>query len=168
MPLAIPGFPDNVVAVAYRRAAADEHWFEPSGSDAPGFLLPGPTKDVVLVVAAATGHSLRYDIDSDTTKVIENCPITPHPDADISADIPQQPLRSHSLQSFEAISQKLLNGSVLKAARASWPLGRHIRVQPEHAPHFTDERGEVWRFRGADLSARDWVVVEAAPPQQPQ
>lgn len=152
--MTIPGFPDNVTALAYRPATAEEHWFEPSGSDAPGLLHPGPTSGVVLVVVAASGHSLRYDIGSDTTFVVVDEAIPTAPEADT-------PLvtREHNYKDFGIISSLLLNGTAKKAARALWHSGRCITSEAAYAPHFITETGRIWAFRCDDLRARDWYVV---------
>ncbi len=159
MPLAIPGFPENVVPLAYRTASAIEHWFEPPFSEGSvGLIHPGPSHYIVLVVAAADGHSMRYDINSDTTLVVKDKPLPTPEQADIKADVPQ--LRAHDLLSFAVIAEKLTNGTTKRAARATWSPGHYITVDAAHAPHFTTEASRLWAFRSDDLRARDWRVVD--------
>ncbi len=157
--MTIPGFPDNVVALAYRPAAEGEHWFEPPLSEeGTGLLHPGPSKDVVLVVAAAEGYVLQYDIDSDTTVVAKQEPI-PADAAAADATGTPEPLRAHDLMSFSEMCKRLLNGTAARAARASWHASRYIRPDAAHAPHFANEANRPWAFRSDDLRARDWRVV---------
>ncbi len=160
MSLTIPGFPENCVAVAYRKATELEHWFEPSGEEGlDGSIFPGPSKDVVLVVAPASGHLFGYNIDLDRTLILKNDVVEAEPQADISADT-VEPLRAHSLMSFERISAQLLNGKALRARRATWAAGRYITSNASHHPHFTEQSGKVWAYRADDLRARDWQVLE--------
>jgi hypothetical protein len=157
--LTIPGFPANVIPLAYRVAATGEHWFEPFENGLPGVIHPGPSMGVVLVVGAAPGHFLVYDINSDTTIVSKDEPV----DSAAVPDTSTPPLRANQLLTFSEVSKRLISGTVKRAARATWAPSRYITFVPEHAPHFTTERGLVWAYKSIDLNARDWVAVPVAP-----